>query len=65
MRAFSLTINEQQIGLINAALLELPYKHVAGLIDHLNAEIKKNMADEPAMQGPTPIKPKRAVKAKP
>lgn len=33
--------NEQQLNILNAALIELPYRVAAPLIHHINMEIKR------------------------
>jgi hypothetical protein len=38
--------NEQQLGILNAALVELPYRVAAPLIAHINQQIKEQQALE-------------------
>jgi hypothetical protein len=38
--------NEQQLGILNAALVELPFRISAPLINHINQQIKEQLALE-------------------
>jgi hypothetical protein len=38
--------NEQQLGILNAALVELPYRVAAPLIAHINQQIQEQRALE-------------------
>jgi hypothetical protein len=38
--------NEQQLQVLNAALVELPYRMAAPLINHINQQIKEQQALE-------------------
>ena len=42
MKTFQLTFNEQQLQILNAALVEMPFKMSAPIINHINAEIQKS-----------------------
>jgi hypothetical protein len=39
-------LNEQQLQVLNAALVELPYRMAAPLINHINQQIKEQQALE-------------------
>jgi hypothetical protein len=41
MKTFTLNFNEQQLQVLSAALVELPFKTSAPIIQHINAEIQK------------------------
>jgi hypothetical protein len=41
MKIFTLNFNEQQLQILSAALVELPFKTSAPIIQHINAEIQK------------------------
>lgn len=41
MKTISITLNEQQLSTLSAALVELPFKIADPLIRHINAEIQK------------------------
>jgi len=41
MKIFTLNFNEQQLQVLSAALVELPFKTSAPIIQHINAEIQK------------------------
>jgi len=41
MKTFTLNFNEQQLQILSAALVELPFKTSAPIIQHINAEIQK------------------------
>jgi hypothetical protein len=41
-----LEFNEQQLGILNAALIELPYRISAPLINHINNQIQQQRALE-------------------
>jgi len=38
--------NEQQLGILNAALVELPYRISAPLINHINQQIQEQQNSE-------------------
>jgi hypothetical protein len=40
--------NEQQLGILNAALVELPYRVAAPLIQHINQQIQEQHNSEPS-----------------
>lgn len=52
MKTFSLTFTQQQLQVLNQALVELPFRVSAPLIQHINVEIQKNF-DEHKDDGPT------------
>ena len=39
MMEYTLILNDQQLGIINAALMEMPFKHAAPLVDHINQQL--------------------------
>jgi len=41
-----LEFNEQQLGILNAALVELPFRIATPLIQHINQQIKEQQALE-------------------
>ena len=41
MKTFNINLNEEHLGVINAALANGPYGAVAPVIAHINAEIQK------------------------
>lgn len=41
MTTFTLTFTQQQMQVLNSALMELPFKISAPVIQHINAEIQK------------------------
>lgn len=41
MNTITLTFTQQQMQVLNAALMELPFKISAPVIQHINAEIQK------------------------
>jgi len=41
MKTFTLSFNEQQLQVLSAALIELPFKTSAPIIQHINTEIQK------------------------
>lgn len=40
MRVFNLNLSERDIGVISAALMEMPYHSAAPVIDRINAQLK-------------------------
>lgn len=42
-RTFTITFTQQQLQVINMALGEIPFKHAAPLVDHINTEIQKQL----------------------
>jgi len=40
--------NEQQLGILNAALVEIPYRMAAPLIQHINQQIQEQQNSEPS-----------------
>lgn len=56
MRAFNLAFNEHQLQVIDAALLEMPYRIAAPLIAHINTQIQRQFdqrADDAPPSGQT------------
>jgi hypothetical protein len=52
----TLSFTQEQLGIINASLLEIPYKHAAPLIADINSQIQKQFdakADEQTPSGQT------------
>jgi hypothetical protein len=47
MSAYTITLNEEHLNIINAALLNGPYGAVAPVIAHINSEIKKQLEGAP------------------
>lgn len=50
MNQIKITLNQQQLQILAAALVELPFRVAAPLIEHINQEIQKNhdaKCDEP------------------
>lgn len=51
---FNLSLNKEQLGIINAALMEAPYRIAAPLISELNVQIQRQFdiakGDEPTGQ---------------
>jgi hypothetical protein len=41
MTHITLTLNQQQLAVLNQALVELPFRVAAPLIQHINAEIQR------------------------
>jgi hypothetical protein len=41
MKSFAITFTEQQLQVLNAAIVELPYRISAPLIQHINQQIKE------------------------
>ena len=41
MKKFKIELNEQQLSVLNVALIEMPFKIAAPIIMHINAEIQK------------------------
>ena len=39
-------LNEQQLGILNAALVEIPYRVAAPLIQHINQQIQEQLNSE-------------------
>lgn len=55
-----LEFNEQQLGVLNAALIELPFRVAAPLINHINMEIRRihdEAADKREEQSATDVAP--------
>ncbi len=48
----NIEFSSRQLEVLNAALGEIPYKHAAPIIAHINSEIQKAF-DERANDGPT------------
>jgi len=46
MKSFAITFTEQQLQVLNAAIVELPYRISAPLIAHINQQIKEQQALE-------------------
>jgi len=42
--------NEQQLGILNAALVEIPYRMAAPLIAHINQQIQEQLNSESPTQ---------------
>jgi hypothetical protein len=52
MTPITLTFTQQQLAVLNQALVELPFRVAAPLIQHINAEIQRQF-DARAGDGPT------------
>ena len=52
MTSITLTFTQQQLSVLNQALVELPFRVAAPLIQHINAEIQRQV-DASARDGPT------------
>ena len=46
--AYSINFTQEQLQVINAALGEIPFKHAAPLVQHINSEIQKCIASKEA-----------------
>lgn len=46
MKEFNLVFSKNQIEILNKALIELPFREVAELIDSLNKQLTENKEDE-------------------
>jgi hypothetical protein len=56
MKTFQFNFNEQQLKVLNDALIEMPFKISAPLIQHINSEIQKTFdksVDESIPSGQT------------
>lgn len=51
---YTLTINEEELGVIARALVEMPYKTVAPLFDKLNQQVagQRQAAQAPVQEAP-------------
>jgi len=47
---YSINFTQEQLQIINAALGEIPFKHAAPLVQHINSEIQKCMASQTNVQ---------------
>lgn len=58
MTSVTLTFTQQQLAVLNQALVDLPFRVAAPLIQHINAEIQKQFEaradDGPTGQTPVP-----------
>ena len=43
MQTFKIELSTDQMQVLNAALIKLPYEHAAPLINHINSEIQKSI----------------------
>jgi hypothetical protein len=41
---YIICFTQEQLQIINAALSEIPFKHAAPLVQHINSEIQKSIA---------------------
>lgn len=52
---FNLTLTQQQIEMIGAALQEMPYRVAAPLIAHINQQLNQQMKEAPRHGDASPI----------
>jgi hypothetical protein len=45
MKTFQLTFNQQQLQILNAALVEMPFKMAAPLIEEINNQLRQQQTE--------------------